>query len=359
MERTVYDTVEDLLSPQALASIQGGEVRGVRREPFASVDGLSGGKLWWVDVEGISSSRYVLKRFSWDSDWVMRVTEDRQARAIVSWKTGLLDRLPDDFAHEVVGCARDGSGWAILLHDASAAMIPPGDELIAPEDNERFVDAMASMHSTFWEQPQAADGSLGFCTLYQRYSALAPRVVGKEASGDDAIPPVAVEGWRLLPDLVDGDVSDAVTNLLGDPGPLCDALLRYPQTVVHGDFKLGNLGIHRSDGRVVLLDWALVGSAPPAVDLAWYLAVNCARLPVSKEATIERYRESLARRLGPKFDVGWWRPQLDLALLGGFVQLGWPKAWGAVRGDSEETRARERAELAWWSDRVREGVRWL
>jgi hypothetical protein len=158
---------------------------------------------------------------------------------------------------------------------------------------------------------------------------------------------------------VDRDVADLVVPLLDDPAALVDALLRYPQTVVHGDFKLGNLGIRPSDRRVVLLDWAFVGAAPPAVDLAWYLAVNCARLPISKEATIELYQQSLARRLGGHFDDGWWRPQLELALLGGFLQLGWPKAWGAVHGDSEDTRARERAELAWWSERAREGERWL
>ena len=359
MERTLYSTVEDLISPDALALIQGSDVQDVGCEPFNSVDGLSGGKLWWVEAGGVVSRRYVLKRFGWDTDWVMRVTADRQARAIVSWRTGLLDRLPDDISHEVVGCAQDGSGWAMLLHDASDAMIPPGDDLISSEDNERFADAMASLHAMFWEQPQVANGRRGFCTLRQRYSAFAPRTVGLEASGPDPIPPVAVEGWRLFPGLVDQDVADVVARLLDEPAPLCDALLRYPQTVVHGDFKLGNLGIHATDRRVVLLDWAFVGAAPPAVDLAWYLAVNCARLPVSKEATIDSYRQSLAGRLGDRFDERWWRPQLELALLGGFLQLGWPKAWGAVRNDSEDVRARERAELAWWSERVREGAKRL
>ena len=37
--------------------------------------------------------------------------------------------------------------------------------------------------------------------------------------------------------------------------------------------------------------------------------------------------------------AGWWDRQLELALLGAFVQLGWSKA-----GDP--------AELAWWTERV-------
>jgi hypothetical protein len=58
---------------------------------------------------------------------------------------------------------------------------------------------------------------------------------------------------------------------------------------------------------------------------------------VSKEDTIEGYRRCL---VGHGVDVaGWWDRQLELALLGGFLQLGWSKT-----GD--------RAELDWWLRRV-------
>jgi len=46
----------------------------------------------------------------------------------------------------------------------------------------------------------------------------------------------------------------------------------------------------RPNGDTVLLDWAYPGEAPPAWELAWYLALNRSRLPESKEATIDRYR---------------------------------------------------------------------
>jgi len=114
-----------------------------------------------------------------------------------------------------------------------------------------------------------------------------------------------------------------------------------------------------SRGRVVLLDWGMIGTGPPGVELAWYLAVNSARLPVAKEAAIGKYRRTRARRLGARFDERWWRPQLDLSLLGGFLQLGWAKAVGAVRGEDEAVRARERAEVLWWSQWVDRAARWL
>lgn len=360
MRREVFGSSEELTGPETLSAIEGRRITDVHCEPFHSVDGLSGGKLWRVGTNGGAGRQYVLKRFSWDSDWVMRATGDERGRAIVSWQTGLLDRLPPEISAEVVACARDGSGWAVLLNDVSAAMIPPGDDHISEADNEQFMEAMAALNAEFWDEAEAVDPALGFCSLHQRYSALAPRTLRPEASGPDPIPPMALKGWELLPDLVDTDVAAIMGRLLDDPTPLVSALTFYPQTVVHGDWKLGNLGIHRgARQRVVLLDWAFVGPAPPAVELAWYLAVNCARLPVSKEATIAHYRQSLRRRLGDRFDDAWWRPQLELGLLGGFLQLGWPKAYGAARSESEAVRVRERAELAWWSERVREGARWL
>jgi hypothetical protein len=239
------------------------------------------------------------------------------------------------------------------------ALIPPGDELIAEAENERFIDAMAAMHAAFMGREELAPPSRGFCSLRQRYSWLSPQGVRDVLDGPNPIPRIVVDGWALLPEVVDRDVAETVEALLQDPGPLCDALGRYPQTVVHGDWKLGNLGIHRETDQVILLDWAVVGPAPGPVDLAWYLAVNCARLPVSKEATIDLYRSRIEARTGAKIPDESWTRQLELSLLGGFLELGWPKAYGALHADAESVRARERAELEWWSDWVRRGARWL
>ena len=42
-----------------------------------------------------------------------------------------------------------------------------------------------------------------------------------------------------------------------------------------------------------------------------------------------------------------------------FLQLGWAKAAGAVRGEDEAVRVRERAEVLWWSQWVDRAARWL
>ena len=81
------------------------------------------------------------------------------------------------------------------------------------------------------------------------------------------------------------------------------------------------------DGRTILLDWAYPGSGPALWDLAWYLALNSARLPIDKEATIAAFQDALERR-GVRTS-GWFDLQLDLCLLGMTACFGWEKAMGA------------------------------
>jgi len=150
----------------------------------------------------------------------------------------------------------------------------------------------------------------------------------------EGVPSYIGPGWAAL-DAAIPALTPRLRALATDPTPLAQAMAKLPQTLVHGDWKAGNLGA-LPDGRTVLVDWAWPGPALCTVDLGWYLAVNPTRLPESKEDTIAAYRAALQQR---GVDTGpWWDRALDLALLGSFLQLGWSKAG-------------EPAELAWWVDR--------
>ena len=129
-----------------------------------------------------------------------------------------------------------------------------------------------------------------------------------------------------------------------DPDSLSDALRATPLTFVAGDWKFGNVG-HRPNGRTILLDWAYPGEAPPCWDLAWYLALNRARLPESKEASIARYRERLEAHGVATAD--WWDRQLGLSLVGMAAVIAWEKAVG----DPDE--------LEWWERAALDGAGWL
>jgi hypothetical protein len=353
-------SVDDMLAPEALTALVGTPISNVQHVSFKTADSLSGGGFLAIQTNNGAGPRLIVKRLSYESDWLMRATHDYQSRAVLAWETGLLDRLPPEIVHGYLTCARDGSGWAILMRDLSPFLVPTGETKISAADNECFLDAMASLHVAFWEGPQSVDPAIGFSRLEYDYTCLTPETGRREAGGSDPVPRLLIDGWDVMLATVHPVIGEALISLARDPSPLCNALRAFPQTVVHSDWKLGNLGLMPNGPgltpgslrRVVLLDCDRMLAAPPVVDLAWYLAVNCVRLPVSKEETITCYRRRLESRLGRSFDDREWNAQLELSLLGSFLQLGWSKALGAAQGSDEDMRRREAAELAWWSARI-------
>ena len=77
----------------------------------------------------------------------------------------------------------------------------------------------------------------------------------------------------------------------------------------------------------------------------WYLALNRARLPESKEQSIETYRGALER--SGIATAEWWDRQLGLSTIAIMVCFGWEKAVG----DPDE--------LAWWDGQVEAARVWL
>ena len=176
------------------------------------------------------------------------------------------------------------------------------------------IGALASLHARFYGESVPRDPELGLCTSAQLFTAFSPEAVSRNAECPHGLLPHVRRGWELLDSLEAPDVAEAVRQLHRDPTPLVDALGRYPATLVHGDPKRANLGLH--GGRVVLIDWQLASAQPPTVDLAWLLQSYAHVVPVSKETIIAEYRDQLAARLGPHFDDTTWEPQLRLAFLG-------------------------------------------
>jgi hypothetical protein len=312
------------------------------REPFKTNDSLSGSRFERVRDHG---RPMILKYVSLDDDWIMRGTGDLDCRTRRFFSSGLIDRLPESIDHATVAVApnisrRGHRGATLLLRDVSAMLVPPGHAHIDLERHLRFIDHMAELHAAFWGWRD----DVGLMPLAHHYTFLTPAMADLEAGGTgiDPVPPAVAAGWLAL-DRAAPRTAVMLRHLASDPDPLVTALSATPQTLVHGDWKLGNLGEH-PDGRTILLDWDRVGAAPATFDLAWYVAVNCDRLPQSKEATIDAYRASLERR---GIDTSaWWTNQLALTLLGAGLQLGWSKV-----GDGPE--------LGWWQDRIAEGMKHL
>jgi hypothetical protein len=358
--RPLFPNVEVLLTPQTLSELTGHVITAVCARPIQPKYAKSGSRIVVVETNDGSGPCYILKRVARAWDWQMRATDDFNCRTVTLWQRGLFDRMPPELDHAMLACARDGEGWAILMEDVEATLCPYCP--FSLDEHARYVEAIAAVHAAFWESPEVRDPALGLCTLRHVYSIFSPATGQREAGGDEEVPRRILEGWERFPEVVERDVADVVLRLVADPTPLCAALARHPHTLVHGDWRHANQGLREKNGqmRVILLDWQMAAVAPPAVELGRFLGTNSPLLPASKEATLALYRDFLERRLGARLSAEGWRPQLELGLLGGFVQDGWAIALKATTwAIGADYREHWRADLRWWSERVREGMKWL
>jgi hypothetical protein len=311
------------------------------REAWKNSDSLSGSRLERVAIAG---EPFVVKYTCVDDDWIMRATGDLHCRQLTLFASDVLDSLPPVIDHAIVACApyisaRGHRGAAFLMRDVSADLVPSGSGPIDLELHWRFLSHMAHMHAAYIDFTNGAD----LFPLAHQYVALTPTMAALEAARDgmDPVPQAVAAGWSAMQSQHPREAR-ALLDLAVDPSPLVGALAVGPQTLIHSDWKLGNLG--STPNATVLLDWDRCGAGPPTVDLAWYLAVNCDRLPETKEETIAAYRTALA---SAGIDTSaWWEKQLRAALAGAFLQLGWSKNDDLV-------------EFGWWSDRLDEALPYL
>jgi len=315
--------------------------RASSRVPLDDAPGKSGARLERVVIDGHD---YVLKHLDLAEDWTMRAAGVLRGATLELWERGILGRLPECINQPIVAAAAvpvagppPSGGCVLLMHDVGRWLVPAVDDMVPAAQHASFVAHMAAMHAAFWDCGDDVD----VVPSMHRYLELSPWLAEAEQylGSSHLVPQLVGRGWREL-----ADVAPAAAAVVGplsvDPGPLVTALAATPQTFVHGNWKLDNLGTDNA-GRTVLLDWEQPGRGAGLTDLAWYLAINCRRLPQPKEATIEAYRAEL-EALGVATEP-WWDRQLALSLLGAMVQFGWEKALG---GYDEEFRWWERRALA-------------
>jgi hypothetical protein len=330
----------------AAADLAGLLAGATERVALEGAPGKSGARLERVVIGG---ERYVLKHCDLAADWTMRASGDLRGVPLTLWERGILDRLPDCFNQSIVAVVREpgtgsrpSGGCALLMRDVGPWLVPATDTVLPLGQHLAFLRHMAAMHAAFWD----CGAECEVVPVMHRYLELSPWTARAEAGlgADHLVPRLVGQGWPLLASVAPAAAA-VVIPLAHDPGPLVDALAATPRTFVHSNWKLDNLGTDGT-GRTVVLDWEQPGRGAALSDPAWYLAINCRRLPQAKEAAIEAYREALE---GHGVDTApWWPRQLALCLLGALVQFGWEKALG---GYDEE--------LAWWEAEAVAAVRFL
>ncbi len=283
--------------------------------------GKSGARLVRLMIEG---EAHVVKYLDPAVDWTLRAAGIEGGAVLELWRRGIIAQLPACIDVPIVGVARDGVA-ALLMRDVGEWLVPVTDDPVPLDQHLLFVDHMAALHAHFWE----TDLDIDVVSPTTRYLELSPRTAQREAAlgSDHIVPPLIAQGWPLFAKVAPA-AAEVVSPLTLDPAPLVDALATTPSTLVHGNWKFDNLG-SGPDGRTILLDWETPGRGSGLTDLAWYLAINCRRLPQSKEETIQAYRVALEGH-GVRTDA-WWERQLGLCLIGALVHFGWEKALRRVR----------------------------
>jgi hypothetical protein len=332
----------------------------VAREPLTSADSATGARLERLIVSDDAGrqSRYVIKRLRPLGDWIARATGDTRVREYQIATGGVLGALPEGLATPVVGslALADGS-FALIMRDVADGLPPSGDDPLTAEQVASSLRVVARLHTTFFGFPARLTAGLGLCHLARWLTMLAPATGDREADMQprDPVTPLLRPGWDAFA-RQEPAAWEQLAPLLALPARLIAALRELPATLLHGDVKAANVAFE--DGRVLLLDWGLALRGPGALDLGLFLAVNSAKLPMERDATIELYRAE-RERLGRLPATGeLWERELALGLLAGTMRLGWAKALGAESADPV-IRQREQAELTFWARSALAAQRWL
>jgi hypothetical protein len=310
-------------------------LRGVAEEAMAH-DGWSGAQLTSLSRE--DGARFVLKRDSHARDWIARVTGD-DAELREGWLVRAQPRLPGPTRLPHLGAARDGEDVALLMPDLTGILIA-WEQPIDVATLDRVLDALAALHREPWHAALPED--FPWTDLSRRISLLTPASARRYEAEGLPIGTRFLAGWAAFDRLSRPPTSDVVRGLAADPGPLVRALQRLPAAGLHGDLKLGNVGLE-ADGGVPLIDWQMTLAAPIAVELGWFTVANVAGLPLPADEVLERYRRAAGL---PNNEA--WAAQRDLAVLVGILMRGWRKGIDAEAGvDHPGGGAVD--DLAWWS----------
>lgn len=281
---------------------------------------------------------FVIKRDSLARDWIARVTGDdpelREALLIRAQP-----RMPWPVTLPHLGVGRDGDDVALLMPDLTDVLIR-WEQPIDDATLERVLGALAALHREPWHAQLPAsfpwtDRSRRLLLL-TREAATAYDTVGLPFGAR------FLQGWDHFDGLVQPPARALIAALTADPGPLFAALDRLPAVGLHGDLKLGNVGL-AGDGAVPMIDWQMTMVAPAAVELGWFLVANVAGLPIPPDEVLERYRVAAGL---PDDDA--WDAQWDLAIIVGLFLRGWRKGLDTEAGAVYPNGLPAARDLTWW-----------
>jgi len=351
---TLFDSLEEMLAPVTLSELLAQTITRIDCQPLNGHSGLAGGQLSYVDTD---AGRLVLKRMSIASDWIMFSSNDHRCRSVTLWQYGLLDELRPHLEHKIIVCARDGDDWAILMEDLTGRAFNTWENPISPKLVPVFLDRLARLHATFWNDPRLADASLGLCnSTLLIYQTSLPAVQKLSGQSMGVIPDWIKGGWEVMETLLDKDVFAQMQSLTENPQPLTKVLSRYPYTLLHGDYRTENLAYNDDP---IALDWQEAASSLMTIDLAWFIKGRDVLNAMGLEQAILYYRKRLEKYLNKRFDDVEWQIMIDLGfLVDALRSTCFPAYWYKHTGDPKE-RVLNQKLVKERNQQVRYAMRWL
>jgi hypothetical protein len=348
----VFDSVEAMLTPDLISKILNRNVVHITREAFKPDGAFSGSQLFKVTAD---NQPLVLKRMRPSQDWMTLAFNDTHCRSVRIWQTGLLDRLRPTIDHVILAACQNGDDYAFLMHDVSSGITPYGQKLPV-KTIHAMLSGMAAMHAQFWEDESLKHPELGLCNIETLVTAWWPKNRYRYHHATEWVDLIST-GWDALLDLVEPDVRVAIQSILDNPQVLFARLATYPQTLVYGDFRPGNLSWLTDTRQVVALDWQMVSYAPAIIDLCWF--INSGEIFESQYFDTQYYQEQLASRLGERFDPDSWQSMYEVGCLVDVLRRGHWHSLFAVSVEDETQQAFWRKSVATFNDMVRNGLKWL
>ena len=291
-------------------------------------------------------ARFVIKRDSLARDWIARVTGD-EADLREALLVRAAPRMPAPVVLPHLGVGHDGDDVALLMPDLSDVLIRWEQPIDVPT-LDRVLAALAALHREPWHR-QLPDA---FPWTDRARRLLLLTRTAAAAYDAQGLPFGArfLRGWDAFDRAVPAAARDVIDRLSADPEPVLAALDRLPSTGLHGDLKLGNVGL-APDGSVPMIDWQMTLVAPVAVELGWFLVANVAGLPLPPAEVLERYR--VAAGLA---DNDAWAAERDLVVIVGLLLRGWRKGLDTEAGAAHPSGLDAAQDLAWWAANVVEAA---
>ncbi len=199
----------------------------------------------------------------------------------------------------------ESSRFVQVMEDMGSMRVVDQNAGMPIEDAGQAVDELALWHAHWWGKadPLVERGDL-VCLSDPVYPAILPMVFAEGWDKLNAEISIADEIRRVAPGW-----SDRMPSLL-------TSLSATPNTLCHGDYRADNI-LFDDNGRVVLLDFQLVGRGSGAYDLAYFVTQSLAPETAATHETelFNRWRDGLiSAGVAESETVGLWDRYREAAL---------------------------------------------